>query len=237
MQHNNSKSKGFRSFVKEKGYYIVLLLCAVAVGTSAYFLLTRKSPVSQKTVAPVIATEPAVSEASVDGDSVSESVQGQQDVQQNNPAAAKPETVTEPTSPKRLETARPIGGETVMAFAADHLAYNETTRDWRTHEGVDFRAEEGQDVCAAADGTVYAIYEDESLGMTVVLQHADGYTTHYSNLSEEVSVSVGQSVKQGDVLGSVGTTACVETAAQPHLHFAVYQNNAPVDPEEFFDLP
>lgn len=232
MQQNNKPSKGFRSFVKEKGYYIVLLLCAVAVGTSAYFLLTRDRTVEPKTVAPVIATEPAVSEQTPN-----ESDERLGDAQQNTPAVQKPEAATEPTSPKRLETARPLEGETVMAFAADHLAYNETTRDWRTHEGVDFRAEEGQAVCAAADGTVYAIYEDESLGMTVVLQHADGYTTHYSNLSEEVSVSVGQSVAQGDVLGTVGTTACVETATQPHLHFAVYQNNAPVDPEEFFENP
>lgn len=231
MQHNNKKSKGFRSFVKEKGYYIVLLLCAVAVGTSAYFLLTRTRSVPQKTVAPVIATEPAVSEASV-----SESAQVRQETQQNTPAASKPAPATEPTSEKRLSVGRPLEGETVTAFAADHLAFNETTRDWRTHEGMDFRADDGQEVCAAADGTVYAIYEDESLGMTVVLQHADGYTTHYSNLNEDVPVSVGQSVKQGDVLGSVGATACVETALQPHLHFAVYQNNAPVDPEEFFDL-
>ena len=231
MQHNN-KSKGFRSFVKEKGYYIVLLLCAVAVGTSAYFLLTRERPAEQTTVAPVIATEAAASE-----ETVSESAQVKETAQQNTPAAQKPETATEPTSPKRLETARPLDGESVTAFSVDHLAYNETTRDWRTHEGVDYRAEEGQEVCAAADGTVYAIYEDESLGMTVVLQHADGYTTHYSNLNEEVSVSVGQSVARGDVLGVVGTTACVETATMPHLHFAVYQNNSPVDPEEFFTNP
>lgn len=231
MQHNN-KSKGFRSFVKEKGYYIVLLLCAVAVGTSAYFLLTRDRSAEQATVAPVIATESTANE-----ETVSESAAVRDNAQETASAAQKPEAVTEPTSPKRLETARPLEGEAVMAFAVDHLAYNETTRDWRTHEGVDYRAEEGQEVCAAADGTVYAIYEDESLGMTVVLQHADGYTTHYSNLNGEVSVSVGQSVSQGDVLGVVGTTACVETATVPHLHFAVYQNNSPVDPEEFFTNP
>ena len=231
MQHNN-KSKGFRSFVKEKGYYIVLLLCAVAVGTSAYFLLTRERPAEQTTVAPVIATEPTEN-----GETVSESAAVRENAQENTSAARKPEAVTEPTAPKRLETARPLEGEAVMAFAVDHLAYNETTRDWRTHEGVDYRAEEGQEVCAAADGTVYAIYEDEGLGMTVVLQHADGYTTHYSNLNGEVSVSVGQSISRGDVLGLVGTTACVETAAVPHLHFAVYQNNSPVDPEEFFTNP
>lgn len=217
---NNNKSKGFRGFVKEKGYYIVLLLCAAAVGTSGYFLLTRdKTPATPiatvqteaTTVAPDAPTKPAADAVATQG--------------------AAP---TEPTSPKRLVTVRPTGGETVNSFAADHLAYNETTRDWRTHEGVDFRCEAGQSVTAAADGTVYTIYEDQSYGMTVVLQHADGYTTHYANLSEEIPVSVGDRVKVGQVIGTVGGTACVETALEPHLHFAVYKNNAPIDPAEFF---
>lgn len=219
----NNKSKGFRSFVKEKGYYIVLLLCAAAVGTSGYFLLTAdKTPATPvatvQTEATVAAAEPTVAPTRRAASAV----------------ATQGDEPTEPTSPKRLVTIRPTGGETVNAFAADHLAYNETTRDWRTHEGVDLRCEAGQSVTAAADGTVYTIYEDQSYGMTVVLQHADGYTTHYANLSEDVPVAVGQSVRAGEVIGTVGDTACVETALEPHLHFAVYQNNRPVDPDEFF---
>lgn len=216
----NNKSKGFRSFVKEKGYYIVLLLCAAAVGTSGYFLLTRdKTP-----AAPVAAvqTEEATTRANAPVKPAA------------NAVATQGAAPTEPTAPKRLATVLPAGGETVNAFAADHLAYNETTRDWRTHEGVDYRCEAGQSVTAAADGTVYAIYEDESYGMTVVLQHADGYTTHYGNLSEDVPVSVGDRVRAGQTIGAVGDTACVETALAPHLHFAVYKNNSPVDPADFF---
>lgn len=223
----NNKSKGFRSFVREKGYYIVLLLCAAAVGTSAYFLLTRNRSAGDKIVAAVIATEPTQNQKPPVTEPTGKA-SGQE------ASVTKPAETEEPDSaPEKLTVMRPLDGETVSAFAADHLAYNETTRDWRTHEGVDLRAEEGQEVFAVADGTVYAIYEDESYGMTVVLQHADGYTTQYSNLNEEIPVSVGQKISQGDVLGNVGATACVETASEPHLHFAVYRNHAPVDPEEF----
>ncbi|MBQ3357140.1 MAG: M23 family metallopeptidase [Oscillospiraceae bacterium] len=219
---NNNKSKGFRSFVKEKGYYIVLLLCAVAVATSGYFLLTAdKTPAAPTVTAPTTATA-----ATVPPDAPTRRAA--------NAIATQGAEPTEPTSPKRLVTIRPAGGETVNSFAADHLAYNETTRDWRTHEGVDFRCEAGQSVTAAADGTVYTVYEDQSYGMTVVLQHANGYTTHYANLSKDVPVSVGDSVKAGQVIGTVGDTACVETALEPHLHFAVYKDNSPVDPAEFF---
>ena len=72
--------------------------------------------------------------------------------------------------------------------------------------------------------------------MTVVLRHDGGYTTHYSNLDKDVSVKVGDTVKAGDVLGKVGQTAGIETAEEPHLHFAVYKNNAPVDPTEFMKI-
>lgn len=224
MQHKSWKS--FRSFVKGKGYYIVLLLCAVAVGTSGYFLLTKDNvPVQDVAVIPSVTTktaekeEPPTQEAA---DAV---------------ATRPPVETTKPTEPARLETTPPLNGAEVTAFAADHLAYNETTRDWRTHEGVDIGADLGQTVTAAADGTVLTIYTDESFGMTVVLQHANGYTTHYSNLSEEVAVSVGQTVKAGDAIGTVGQTATVETATVPHLHFAVYQNNKPFDPGTFFTNP
>ncbi|MBQ6431189.1 MAG: M23 family metallopeptidase [Oscillospiraceae bacterium] len=216
---NNNKSKGFRSFVKEKGYYIVLLLCAAAVGTSGYFLLT-----ADRTPAAPVAT--VQTEATTAPDAPTRRAADAVATQGVEP--------TEPTSPKRLVTVRPTGGECVNSFAADHLAYNVTTRDWRTHEGVDYRCEAGQTVTAAADGTVYTVYEDQSYGMTVVLQHANGYTTHYGNLSKDIPVSVGDSVKLGDVIGTVGDTACVETALEPHLHFAVYKNNAPVDPADFF---
>ncbi len=218
----NNKSKGFRSFIKGKGYYIVLLICAVTVGVSGYFLLRGSEPADpiQSSESTQNATDPSVS--------VQPSSQQATDV-----IATQTTEETEPTEAKKMTVVRPVEGAQIFTFAADHLAFNETTRDWRTHEGADYSAELGTPVVAAADGSVYTIYEDKSYGMTVVLQHADGYTTHYSNLSEEVSVTVGQSVKAGEPLGTVGQTACVETASVPHLHFAVYQNNSPVDPEEF----
>lgn len=219
---NENKSKGFRAFVKEKGYYIVLLLCAVAVGTSGYFLLTK-----DRTAVPETPTE------SVTASDAAADVQTAPSQKAADVVATQGDEPTEPTTATRLTVRRPVSGGTVTGFAADHLAYNTTTRDWRTHEGIDLQAEAGQNVTAAADGTVYTVYEDESLGMTVVLRHADGYTTHYSNLAEEVAVTAGQTVAAGDVLGTVGSTACVETALEPHLHFAVYQNNVPIDPESF----
>ena len=137
----NNKSKGFRSFLKEKGYYIVLLLCAVAVGTSGYFLLRHgKTP-------NVLESSASVSQGGVSAPTTP--TKDAKDVIATNPTEP-----AEPSTPKRLTTVRPVDGETLYAYAADHLAFNETTKDWRTHEGVDLSAAIGQDVVAAADGSV-----------------------------------------------------------------------------------
>jgi murein DD-endopeptidase MepM/ murein hydrolase activator NlpD len=48
-----------------------------------------------------------------------------------------------------------------------------------------------------------------------------------------VGVGAGDEVRSGDLLGTIGKTALVEMADQPHLHFAVYRNNVPQDPAEF----
>ena len=101
------------------------------------------------------------------------------------------------------------------------------------HDGIDIAAEAGSPVCAAADGEVYTVYEDDTMGMTVVLRHAEGYVTTYSSLSEELEVAAGDTVTMGQTLGTVGNTAAMETAIGNHVHFSVRCNDEPVDPAEF----
>ena len=213
----NKKSNKFLSFVKEKGYYIVLLICAAAVGVSGYFILTGDKEKEPEETSGVRETETTIPKPTRE---IAETVMATEEV-----------AATE--AKEAFSVSWPLEGGTVTAFAADHLAYNQTTGDWRTHEGVDLRAVVGQEVRAAAPGTVYTVYEDKNLGMTVVLRHEDGFTTHYSNLGEEVQVKAGQTVDRGTVLGTVGRTANAETATEPHVHFALYQNNVPVDPADF----
>ena len=223
-----NKFKGFRNFFKGKGYYIALLLCTVIVGVTGYYLLSEKEPGE---LSPIQSeSRPGTTAPTQKGNT--------DKVDTDKPAAnIGDEDTTEPTettaAPKRFSLKKPVSGEVLSEIAVDHLAYNETTRDWRTHEGMDLAARLGEEVCAAADGVVYTVYRDEQLGMTVVLHHADGYSTHYSNLSEDVPVSVGDSLRAGDPLGTVGQTACIENGGEAHVHFALYRNNDPIDPRDF----
>lgn len=135
-----------------------------------------------------------------------------------------------------LETVLPVNGEAIAAYAMDCLSYNETTRDWRVHNGIDLAAEEGAPVVAAADGTVYTTYEDDSLGYTVVIRHAGGYTTRYSSLQKDLCVEPGDTVTMGQTIGYAGDTALVETVMGAHVHFSVSCQDEPMNPADFLKI-
>ncbi len=218
-------SRKFKESFGGKGYYIALILCAAAIGISGYLYYRNANSAARLAAKTPDDTIPAaVSTPNRDVPAVA-----------TQPSAAKPQpSATKPTQgTKKLETVSPVDGETVSAYAMDSLAYNETTRDWRVHNGVDIAAEAGTYVRAAADGTVYTVYADDTMGMTVVITHDGGYTTKYSSLAENLSVAAGDTVEMGQAIGCVGQTALLESAIGDHVHFSVLRNDAPVDPAEF----
>ena len=215
-----------------KGYYIALILCAAAIGISGYMYYrnANKEEVQlQEPVADAAVSETQEADVAVVVTRPAEEVMGDAPDEDAQPVAA-------PTQSTVLKTCAPVAGQTVSAYAMDCLSYNETTRDWRVHNGVDIAAEEGSVVCAAADGVVYTTYKDDSMGMTVVIRHEGGYTTQYSSLAEDLQVSAGDTVKMGQAIGCVGSTALIETALGPHVHFSVTYRDAQMDPAEFLAL-
>ena len=207
-----------------KGYYIALILCAVAIGISGYLYYanqTDDTPQLGGQDITVAATEPAQNDVPVG-------------VTVPAPTGAVEATEPKPTVVRKpIRTASPLEGEIVAVYAMDALSYNATTRDWRTHDGIDLAAEAGASVCAAAEGTVYTVYEDETMGHTVVIRHQDGYVTCYASLGEDVAVAPGDTVTLGQKIGTVGNSAVLESALGDHIHFSVTQNDEPVDPQKF----
>lgn len=127
----------------------------------------------------------------------------------------------------------PVKGEIIGAFSVETLAYDATMGDWRTHDGLDIAAGVGDQVLAAGSGTVREVVYDQFLGETVTIEHPDGVLTTYSNLTSRPVVAEGDVVSTGDVLGSIGTTATVETHLPSHLHFTMTVDGSPVDPEDY----
>ena len=215
------RKKNYTGSVGGKGYYIALVLCAAAIGIAG-FLYYRNTDDPQN-----IQQNP--DSTLVDPNHQQVVATGPNGEQIANTQPTVPQSVT-------LHTVSPLEGQTVAVYAMDSLVYNQTTRDWRVHNGVDIAAEAGATVCAAADGEVYSVYEDDKLGMTVVIRHVNGYTTRYASLSETVAVAPGDTLVAGQIIGTVGNTALLESAIGDHLHFGVTCNSAPVDPVEFLKM-
>ncbi len=227
------KSNKFFGKFGAKGYYIALILCAAAIGISGYVFYQNANsddpqlhdPTSDVNVADpgdatlgVLGTQPGVQDPVKD------------------PDASKPTKPTDTPAKQPLKTAMPLEGKTVSAYAMDCLAYNETTRDWRVHDGIDIAAEAGTSISAAADGTVYTTYTDDELGATVVIRHTDGYMTVYSSLDADILVEAGDTVKLGQAIGTVGNTALLESAIGDHLHFSVTKDGEPMNPNSFLGM-
>jgi len=211
-----------------KGYYIALILCAAAIGISGYLYYRNANEAKPVLQEPDI--QPTLSVAALEEDfQVAATVPG-------TTGATAPTEKTTPNQKRILKTAAPVSGQTVAGYAMDCLSYNETTRDWRVHNGVDIAAPAGTSVMAAADGEVYTVYEDDIMGTTVVIRHMDGYTTTYASLDRELSVKVGDSVTMGQAIGTVGETALIETTMGPHVHFSVLKDDEAMDPADFLAL-
>lgn len=125
---------------------------------------------------------------------------------------------------------RPVEGEVTTNFAKDTLIYSETLQEWVTHNGIDIKADKTTIVKASADGTIKSIKNDPRFGITVVIEHVNGYSTIYANLLTAEFVKEGEQVKQGQTIGTVGNTATFEIADEPHLHFEILKDNEYVDP-------
>ena len=101
------------------------------------------------------------------------------------------------------------------------------------HYGVDLAAGMNTEIYATKSGTVTGATYGEANGYYVTINHGDGYSSIYAHMTNYV-VSVGDSVKQGKLIGYVGTTGW---STGPHLHFEILYNGSNVNPMNYISLP
>jgi murein DD-endopeptidase MepM/ murein hydrolase activator NlpD len=97
------------------------------------------------------------------------------------------------------------------------------------HEGIDFPADSGTPIIAAASGKVVAAEWHAQYGRIVEIDHGNGLLTRYAHMSR-ILVKVGDLVVRGQQVGAVGTTG---RSTGPHLHFEVRLNGVPQNPARF----
>ena len=237
MESKKGFGKQLEQIIEGKGFYIVMALCAAIIGVSVWSLLrTPAVPVDEaefeealSDVEPMpfdpIAPELAEAEAE---ETASEPVSEQvEDDNAQMPEAPAAETAAEQTA------VWPLEGAVQRDYSLDRLQYDKTMADWRTHDGVDLAAEVGTKVAAIRSGTVQNVYADDLYGTTVVIDHGNGLVVTYANLEKVPTVYAGDTVKAGDVIGSVGDTATCESAQESHLHLSARLNEKSVSPLEY----
>ena len=146
-----------------------------------------------------------------------------------------PDTEKEPEKkPEKLTMVSPVVGEVTKFHSIDTPVFSNTLNEWRVHTGLDITADEGDGVYAAAAGEVTKVFSDPFLGKTVEITHDGGIVSVYSNLSSsDIQVSVGDTVKSGAKIGTVGDTSLIELADEPHIHFEVKVNGVSVNPLDY----
>jgi murein DD-endopeptidase MepM/ murein hydrolase activator NlpD len=101
------------------------------------------------------------------------------------------------------------------------------------HQGIDISTPKGQPVYATADGIVDSASYSGDYGNLIVLRHDFGLTTRYGHLNS-YNVSVGSTVKRGDVIGYVGSTG---RSTGSHLHYEILVNGKLINPLDLLTQP
>ena len=219
-----------------KGFYIVLVLCMAVIAVSGFQIYR----VSNRSAAPVASEVEVVVPLATPQPTVKPAVTPKPPAQTVKPTPMPtPAVETIATEPEIKDTPVassyiwPVKGEVIADFSLEVQAFDPTMNDWRTHDGIDIAASLGAEVRAAGNGTVIGVYEDDLMGTTVVIDHGNAVTSLYANLAGTPTVTEGQPVEMGAVIGAVGKTAKAESKRSDHLHFEMSKDGITVDPMNF----
>ena len=210
-------------FFKRNIYPITVSFCTVLilaiVTVSAYNSIKEENPMPEVNIE---TSKPA-------DDVIVDSGAGNHDEENKIPEPVKPTVSSEP-----IVFDLPFAGASITKkFADTSLLYDNTTKYWRTHQGLDFACSEGTQVVAVYAGTVEKIENSMMNGTTVYLRINEELVVVYKGLSSNISVKEGDKLTKGAVIGTV-TSFLAEKADGIHLHLELFKKDVLIDPTEYF---
>lgn len=126
---------------------------------------------------------------------------------------------------KHIPAIKPTEGIILSGYG---MRYHPVLQYRRQHEGLDFRANVGNEIFATGDGVVKHAGLKSTYGRLLVIDHDYGYESYYAHLSSFANdIQPGTKVKRGDLIGFTGESGMVEG---PHLHYEVHKDGQPIDP-------
>ncbi len=246
---NKNYVKSILQFAEEKGFYIILGLCVVAIGVSGYVLFftgdgglaqgeqialedpvtnpVPTAPVMPTTVPVQTPTEPPV-EVDIPEPPIDVPVVSPTEIPIDSAEVST--TVSSAIGVSVPAYVAPVEGDVIKAFSSGDLVYDETMGDWRTHRGTDFACEAGTEVVAIADGTVSGVFVDPLMGNCVTIAHQNKLVSMYCGLEANTVLVVDKKIKAGQPVGALGTSLIAESAQPSHLHLEVTRDGTHIDP-------
>lgn len=218
--------------------YLAMALLIVAVATFSIFALNRSIVLPSDYSTPEFSigtpSEPPASNSQTASDA------GNIPLVPDRPVIGEQSGVTDESSaPPVIDEGplfvSPVASEEILkGCALDRLVFSATMKDYRAHTGLDIASPVGSEVRCYTAGTVDRVEEDAFFGTVVTVRHDYGLVTVYANLAPELAAGIqpGVTLKAGDRIGYVGTSALAESADEPHLHFEMLLNGDRIDPEK-----
>ena len=230
-----SRSGAIRGFIKDYAFYIILALTiAACIGYGIFVVFSESGTPSE----PDINNGTGLKDDSDDTENVQKDQSGVEvEIETPEPPVTEevvPETSVPDTAPVVVDYIAPITVEESAGYSGSNAVFSETLKDWRTHPGIDYSTENEEPVYSVADGKVTSVFKDGMMGQTIIIEHADGVCSIYQSLAENVKVSEGEEVTQGQFIGYTGDTASAEAERGRHLHFAMKYDGQYIDPHEKF---
>lgn len=197
-------------FVEGQGFMIILAVCvAVIAGTALWTNQSSRLPPSP--------TSPAL-DATAAARQLQESLR---DVSTPTPHPTQAPQAWQPPL-ERVSVLR--------AFNASRLTPSGVTGLWQLHDAVDLRCEEGEIICAMADGTVTAVSAKGLMGACVTIDHGQGVSALYAGMALHAGLRAGDPIVAGQTIGFGGNGVLDESDLPPHLHLRLTRNGQVIDP-------
>lgn len=223
---------------RHMGFYISLAFCMIAALGAAWATV---GDLTDSSVPPAVEISPQEAPAAqeISGEEYdvsrisgavksSESKPAQESTVESKTAAVSDEPAEAPVPRVALPIEK---GEIQRPFSPNNPLYSKTMKDWRTHGGIDIRAEEGTAVKAMMDGKVKKLYSDPLLGNVIVIEQVGGYEVSYCGVTDTSIAQEGNTVQAGETIGYVGKVPG-ESLEGAHLHLEVRCQGGRVDPSE-----
>lgn len=118
----------------------------------------------------------------------------------------------------------PVDGEITSGYG---YRVHPISGEYLMHKGTDIAEDKGTGIKSALDGIVKEIDYNNSYGNYIIISHGGGFETLYAHC-EEIYSTVGEEVKQGDIVAAVGSTG---RSTGPHVHFEIRISGETIDPE------